>query len=643
MADFVPLVMVKGTRTVVVYNQEEYQHYRWQGYRVQGTYTPPPPTPTTPVTFADLANYAKIDPETKQVLDGNNQPVTGNGIDAEVDPTAPSVLKIGTQRVPLLGEDDDVQDPNLPARLALAALVELIQDTTAGMFVDGGGATWSYNDTTGKLSVSISGGGTTGSDPEGVRDTVFGALRGFSGVKITEDDLSDKIDITLENVPITAIEDLTATLVEKADLVNGVVPLDQLPPGTPGPYGFTPVIFGQGGEVQATANGAPYVLPHPCTIDEIVPAIAVAPTTVPIQIDVAIDGISAWSNPANRPSINPGQVVGAFAAPDNPGPYPKGTVITSRVVSADTQPSGGATTPTFQGPVATYSSGDQLVPGGTIPIPGTIAQGKFWYAWVVSGTRATGLPDGWTEVQYVKDTAPSLHGVLLRKTAGADEAAVPSVITLSASAPLTISSFCLSSTGIEEGLVPSFTDSALKDYTSPGLSTTGADRVGLWLFGQRLTSGAQGTVTLGGEAAPTEVADFCTTRPTTANYVNVVGTKTLATSEQGGTATATGSTPIGRWVAVVLAIGPNAASRSPGEDLSVQVTVQRVAEATPGGLDDSALSALIASKSMSVVNIGSDPDVQRPQSSSAVYWICDEGVTPSNALEGDLIYNEGSE
>ena len=41
-----------------------------------------------------------------------------------------------------------------------------------------------------------------------------------------------------------------------------------------------------------------------------------------------------------------------------------------------------------------------------------------------------------------------------------------------------------------------------------------------------------------------------------------------------------------------------------------------------------------------VIDIGATASTARPTGSiGAVYWICNNGVTPTNAIDGDLVYN----
>ena len=40
-----------------------------------------------------------------------------------------------------------------------------------------------------------------------------------------------------------------------------------------------------------------------------------------------------------------------------------------------------------------------------------------------------------------------------------------------------------------------------------------------------------------------------------------------------------------------------------------------------------------------VIDIGSTSSTARPTGVGAVYWICNNGITPANAVDGDLVYN----
>lgn len=367
---------------------------------------------------------------------------------------------------------------------------------------------------------------------------------------------------------------LEASLETKADLVNGKVPSSQLPSASAGPKGVSTLVFSMPGEVHTTAGGVPHVLPFSATVEKVTAALSKAPTTVPIEIDLSINGAPAWANPDDRPVVQPGNRVGTIATPNNIGSYPPGTPIVASVVGADSAPSGETLGPPIVSSIATYNSLDALVASAAIPKPPDLAEGNLWFAWVTAGVRVTGIPVGWTELAYAHDIAPSLHGHLLFKVAAQVESA-SQMVTPSANGPVAITSFCVTNGGVREGLATNYQDTSSASFASPVLTTTDLDRLGIWMFSTRLTTGAQATSTVTGGA--TEISDLCTTRPTTVNVTNVVATAPIPEPGSTEAVTVTTSGPTGRQIAVVLAVAPASVEvRSPGEDLNVYVTIREV-------------------------------------------------------------------
>ncbi len=64
------------------------------------------------------------------------------------------------------------------------------------------------------------------------------------------------------------------------------------------------------------------------------------------------------------------------------------------------------------------------------------------------------------------------------------------------------------------------------------------------------------------------------------------------------------------------------------ETLGETVKQQRVPTAPP-----------LANTFFTVVVGGADPNMPRPTEAEAVYWKMDAGVTPVNAVTGDIIFN----
>ena len=61
---------------------------------------------------------------------------------------------------------------------------------------------------------------------------------------------------------------------------------------------------------------------------------------------------------------------------------------------------------------------------------------------------------------------------------------------------------------------------------------------------------------------------------------------------------------------------------------------------TEGGLN-ALVTAVAANAASGIVkiDIGATAGTARTAGAAVQYWICDNGVTPTNAIEGDLIYN----
>lgn len=51
------------------------------------------------------------------------------------------------------------------------------------------------------------------------------------------------------------------------------------------------------------------------------------------------------------------------------------------------------------------------------------------------------------------------------------------------------------------------------------------------------------------------------------------------------------------------------------------------------------LGQVVGASLITVVNGGATAGTARPSGAVIVYWIMNNGVTPTNATEGDLIYN----
>lgn len=54
------------------------------------------------------------------------------------------------------------------------------------------------------------------------------------------------------------------------------------------------------------------------------------------------------------------------------------------------------------------------------------------------------------------------------------------------------------------------------------------------------------------------------------------------------------------------------------------------------------LGSLVGPTAIIVVECGSSSSVARPSGAGIVYWMLDNGVDPTNAAEGDLIYNRAA-
>jgi hypothetical protein len=51
------------------------------------------------------------------------------------------------------------------------------------------------------------------------------------------------------------------------------------------------------------------------------------------------------------------------------------------------------------------------------------------------------------------------------------------------------------------------------------------------------------------------------------------------------------------------------------------------------------LGQVVGATLITTIDIGATAGTARPANADVVYWICNAGVTPTNAVEGDLIYN----
>ena len=51
---------------------------------------------------------------------------------------------------------------------------------------------------------------------------------------------------------------------------------------------------------------------------------------------------------------------------------------------------------------------------------------------------------------------------------------------------------------------------------------------------------------------------------------------------------------------------------------------------------------VVGTNLITCLDIGGTASTARPTGVAIVYWICDNGVTPTNAVEGDLIYNRSA-
>ena len=85
--------------------------------------------------------------------------------------------------------------------------------------------------------------------------------------------------------------------------------------GPPGPPGIGVATFSWGGTLQVVTGIFPWPVPTPCEAVRVSVAVRTAPTGANIVVDVLNNGVSLWSNPANRPRVLIGQTIGS-SVPD---------------------------------------------------------------------------------------------------------------------------------------------------------------------------------------------------------------------------------------------------------------------------------------------------------------------------------------
>lgn len=183
-----------------------------------------------------------------------------------------------------------------------------------------------------------------------------------------------------------------AGLAAKADLVGGLVPVNELPAGT---SDAAIVAFSLNGDLAIGQGTKRFYLPTNATIQSVEVALATTPDTTAVIVDANKNGTTLFSTQANRPTVSPGSYHSGLKVP-NVTSVSLGDYLTfdvDQIGSVGT----GTTDPTFisdtvqatQSSVSTY---DVTVPSG-------IQTGDLWLmtvrwsgAFVLSG----GTPAGWT-------------------------------------------------------------------------------------------------------------------------------------------------------------------------------------------------------------------------------------------------------
>lgn len=136
-----------------------------------------------------------------------------------------SVLEYFTPGDDFVWDADDIPDGSSKVVMTNAERAKLgdldIEGTVAGMFVQGANITLSYDSVAKELTISSTGGGAVGTDPEGVRDTVYAALRGAGGIVFSQDDTADTISATLSSVTIAQVDTLQSTIDDLYDQLQG--------------------------------------------------------------------------------------------------------------------------------------------------------------------------------------------------------------------------------------------------------------------------------------------------------------------------------------------------------------------------------------------------------------------------------------
>lgn len=89
------------------------------------------------------------------------------------------------------------------------------------------------------------------------------------------------------------------------------------------------------------------------------------------------------------------------------------------------------------------------------------------------------------------------------------------------------------------------------------------------------------------------------------------------------------------------------ASISPAGNIAVSGTVDGRDVAADGSSLDTLTGttsggAITRGSGIVTIDIGGTAGTARPANADQVYWICNNGITPTNAAEGDLIYNRAS-
>ena len=335
-------------------------------------------------------------------------------------------------------------------------------------------------------------------------------------------------------------------------------------PGVNGRPGVTAAVFEQAGVATAAVGAKPYTFPANGDLVGVVVNSSVAPSPTAATFDVLVEGVTRFPTTA-KPSLV-GSRTSALFTPDVL-PVTKGERLTVDVTSVGA--TGGTSVPTVDGAAVTSKTTTGTASSFNIPVPVNLTSGDLWVVWVTAGDPIT-APSGWTVAGTVNDTALSLRGAILTKTATGTEPATQTV-TFGAATPYTAISFAVASPGAIEGLDTTFADAGATTHTTDPLVTSGVDRLGIWLYGWRHTSGAQSNITISGGAAPTELADIVTERTgASTNFGAAVATKALPTAGTAAGATGTVTSNV-RWVTAVLAVASGGVASTPGEDLGVTV------------------------------------------------------------------------